>query len=207
MKYTGFKCGREPLYVGDIVSYQQGYYGYFEVIEKPSGFWLTDCSEKVLQDTLPPEEINEDQKLDRNLGVQYTKVDKNNPTKEPPVKIYCDQCDETAVGEVNDITGEITWYKSCGRHNVSYTKDGNIENITAICNLCITDPTRKPPKDEVMEYFKKRYEECEVTVVPGHWPQFKTKVEVDKWINSMKMMPNYFDYVFSKKFKDTDTKE
>jgi hypothetical protein len=50
MKYTGFKCGREPLNVGDILSYYQGNLGYFEVVERPDGFWLTDCSGKIMHD-------------------------------------------------------------------------------------------------------------------------------------------------------------
>ena len=35
---------------------------------------------------------------------------------------------------------------------------------------------------EVREYFIKRYNECNFTIVPGHHPRFKTKKEVDEWI-------------------------
>ena len=37
---------------------------------------------------------------------------------------------------------------------------------------------------EVEEYFFERYEKCGFRVVPGHWPDFKSKEEVDKWFDT-----------------------
>jgi hypothetical protein len=207
MKYTGFKCGREPLNVGDILSHYHGNLGYFEVVERPDGFWLTDCSEKIIHDSFSADELNDDIKLENNLDIHFTKVDKDNPTKEPPVKLYCDQCDETAVGEIDDETGKITWYKSCGTHHVAYTKDGNIDKITAVCTSCVADPSRKPPRNEIMEYFKKRYAESDIRVVPGHWPQFETKAQVDEWFKQKNMLSKYIDYLWSVDYKCTNTEE
>lgn len=196
----------EPLYVGDILSYYGGNEGYYEVIEKPDGFWLTDCSGKVYNDITPKEELNEDEKLDGDLDIHYTKVDKNNPLKDPPIKIYCDQCGETLVGTYDVETEDFTWLDTCGKHDVK--DNGNEEyDVKAICKLCLADPTRKPPKDEVMEYFKKRYSKCEVKVVPGHWPHFKTKEEVDRWIDFQNSLTKGFDAYFSESFNDTDKKE
>ncbi|MEN6567156.1 MAG: hypothetical protein ABFC57_12750 [Veillonellales bacterium] len=49
--------------------------------------------------------------------------------------------------------------------------------------------------DEVWNYFRKRYKESDVRVVPGHWPDFKTKEEVDKWF---KIVNSMFDDAFNK---------
>mgnify|MGYP007130825603 CR=1 FL=1 len=38
-------------------------------------------------------------------------------------------------------------------------------------------------RDEVMAYFLERYEKSSFRVVPGHWPDFKTKEEVDEYID------------------------
>jgi hypothetical protein len=38
-------------------------------------------------------------------------------------------------------------------------------------------------KEHVMQYFFECYEKCGFKVVPGHWPNFKSKEEVDEWIN------------------------
>ena len=38
--------------------------------------------------------------------------------------------------------------------------------------------------DEVWKYFLERYRKCDFRVVPGHWPDFKSKEDVDKWIQS-----------------------
>ena len=37
-------------------------------------------------------------------------------------------------------------------------------------------------RDEVMAYLE-RYEKSSFRVVPGHWPDFKTKEEVDEYID------------------------
>jgi L-arabinose isomerase len=35
---------------------------------------------------------------------------------------------------------------------------------------------------EIETYFAEQYKKAKFTVVPGHWPDFKSKEEVDKWI-------------------------
>ena len=52
--------------------------------------------------------------------------------------------------------------------------------------------------DEVYKYFIEKYKDCKVRVVPGHWPDFKTQDEVDKWIDFNNRMPEIFE-----KLKDT----
>lgn len=47
--------------------------------------------------------------------------------------------------------------------------------------------------DEVRKYFHEEYAKINIQVVPGHWPNFKTKEEVDKWIKCMKKLEEHFD--------------
>lgn len=42
--------------------------------------------------------------------------------------------------------------------------------------------------DEVFKYFSKKYKEANFRVVPGHWPDFKDKKHVDKWIEGIESM-------------------
>jgi len=42
----------------------------------------------------------------------------------------------------------------------------------------------KQKNNEVMAYFFKRYENASFRVVPGHWPDFQTKEEVDEYIDA-----------------------
>ena len=35
---------------------------------------------------------------------------------------------------------------------------------------------------EIENYFYQQYENSSFRVVPGHWPEFKSKEEVDRWI-------------------------
>ena len=38
--------------------------------------------------------------------------------------------------------------------------------------------------DDVSQYFCEQYRKCDFRVVPYHWPDFKSKEDVDKWILS-----------------------
>ncbi|WP_251861061.1 hypothetical protein [Clostridium sp. Marseille-Q2269] len=42
--------------------------------------------------------------------------------------------------------------------------------------------------NEIYEYFMEKYKKANFKVVPGHWPNFKTKEEVDKWLKIMELM-------------------
>jgi hypothetical protein len=46
---------------------------------------------------------------------------------------------------------------------------------------------------EVLEYFKREYEKSNIRVVPGHWPDFKDKDHVDKWIKTMESIFDIFN--------------
>jgi L-arabinose isomerase len=41
---------------------------------------------------------------------------------------------------------------------------------------------------EIEQYFMEKYKKASFRMVPGHWPDFKTKEEVDKWIDFMESM-------------------
>lgn len=39
--------------------------------------------------------------------------------------------------------------------------------------------------EDIKKYFFEQYKKQEFRVVPGHWPDFRTKKEVDDWISMM----------------------
>lgn len=47
--------------------------------------------------------------------------------------------------------------------------------------------------DEVWKYFRERYRKCDFCVVPYHWPDFKSKADVDKWIQFMEKLSDFED--------------
>lgn len=47
--------------------------------------------------------------------------------------------------------------------------------------------------DEVWKYFWERYRKCDFRVVPYHWPDFKSKEDVDKWIQFMEKLSDFED--------------
>lgn len=49
---------------------------------------------------------------------------------------------------------------------------------------------------EVEKYFKEKYSKADFRVVPGHWPDFKTKEDVDYWIMIMELMNKQFNDYF-----------
>lgn len=49
-------------------------------------------------------------------------------------------------------------------------------------------------KREVQLYFEERYKEANFRVVPGHWPEFKTKKDVDHWINDMEQLSSLLNF-------------
>ena len=40
--------------------------------------------------------------------------------------------------------------------------------------------------NEVQKYFLAKYQKASFRVVPGHWPDFESKEQVDEWIHGMK---------------------
>jgi len=41
---------------------------------------------------------------------------------------------------------------------------------------------------DVKEYFQQQYNDSGIRVVPGHWPDFKSREQVDQWITLIKSM-------------------
>lgn len=48
---------------------------------------------------------------------------------------------------------------------------------------------------EIQNYFKQQYAKSSVKVVPGHWPDFQPKEEVDRWIGGLNEMDVFFAYL------------
>ena len=55
----------------------------------------------------------------------------------------------------------------------------------------------KIENEEVRKYFHEEYNKINVKVVPGHWPNFNTKDEVDEWIYHMKKLESEWDRLFN----------
>ena len=47
--------------------------------------------------------------------------------------------------------------------------------------------------DEVWKYSLEQYRKCDFRVTPGHWPDFKSKEDVDKWIQFMEKLSDFED--------------
>lgn len=41
---------------------------------------------------------------------------------------------------------------------------------------------------DIQEYFSEKYKGASFRVVPGHWPNFQSKEEVDRWIDNMEAL-------------------
>ncbi len=54
---------------------------------------------------------------------------------------------------------------------------------------------------EIEDYFIEQYEKCEIKVVGGHWPEMKTKEDVDKWIKNLESSKVMFEALFDAEFK------
>jgi hypothetical protein len=179
VKSTGFKAKGNELNVGDIVSFHSGYGGFFEVTERNGEYWIVDCCDKIYGRSTS-EKSEEPFKLERNLDIQWTKVDKSNPFKTPPFKIECECC-YTVVGEFDMDKEEFTWFDICESHEEQ--EDGQ---AFAYCSTCYPERETKikpaPKLTEIEEYFYAKYEKASFRVMPGHWPDFLSKEEVDLWI-------------------------
>jgi len=51
---------------------------------------------------------------------------------------------------------------------------------------------RHDDRPDVMAYFLEKYEKANFRVVPGHWPNFKTKEEVDEYIDANEKLIEIF---------------
>ena len=45
---------------------------------------------------------------------------------------------------------------------------------------------------EVEAYFIEKYKKANIKLVPGHWPDFKSKEEVDRWISILEKSKELF---------------
>lgn len=53
--------------------------------------------------------------------------------------------------------------------------------------------------EDVKKYFEEKYANSKIKVVTGHWPDFKTNLEVDEWMASKEQISNFIDYYFPNK--------
>lgn len=79
------------------------------------------------------------------------------------------------------------------RHTVGYDTDVcKYHNYPKYISQAILN---RKERAEIEEYFEKQYAKSSFRVVPGHWPEMKTKKEVDEWISNMeRMVTAYNDF-------------
>ena len=46
---------------------------------------------------------------------------------------------------------------------------------------------------KVKAYFNEQYSKTGICVVPGHWPDFQTKQEVDRWLEIVQALAAHAD--------------
>lgn len=52
-------------------------------------------------------------------------------------------------------------------------------------------------REDAKEYFIQEYLKQDIRVVPGHWPDFATKEEVDDWLEKQNKHYKLFDELFN----------
>jgi len=58
----------------------------------------------------------------------------------------------------------------------------------------------------IKRYFIEKYKDAKFTVVPGRLPDFKSKEEVDEWINESNLaIEQFFDFAKSRRKDNTPT--
>lgn len=116
---------------------------------------------------------------DNDLFVQAAKETQENEFDEREIK----QAEPVKVQEL-----ENKLQKSIGIKNAEKVEEENTP-----------EPEPSPKKDEatqdepsvdpeVEDYFNEQYEKVGIKVVPGHWPEMKTKEDVDDWIKNLNMI-------------------
>lgn len=48
---------------------------------------------------------------------------------------------------------------------------------------------------DIQDYFYQQYAKSTVKVVPGHWPDFQSKEDVDRWIDGLNEMDAFFAHL------------
>lgn len=123
---------------------------------------------------------------DNDLFVQAAKETLENEFDEREIK----QAEPVKVQEL-----ESKLQASLGMKDVEKAEEQeNDSSETEIANPY--DETEKPVPTidpEVEAYFNEQYEKVGIKVVPGHWPEMKTKADVDKWIKNIKLVDQMLD--------------
>jgi hypothetical protein len=71
--------------------------------------------------------------------------------------------------------------------------------------ICMSDWSVKAMTKEVSDYFREQYGKASFRVVPGHWPDFATKEEVDKWLKMVQAMGDFFIDKYNQERESNDS--
>lgn len=123
---------------------------------------------------------------DNDLFVQAAKETLENEFDEREIK----QAEPVKVQEL-----ESKLQASLGMKDIEKAEEQeNDSSETEIANLNGETEKSVPTIDpEVEAYFNEQYEKVGIKVVPGHWPEMKTKADVDKWIKNIKLVDQMLD--------------
>lgn len=188
---TGYRCHRDELFVGDILSVQSGYGGFVCIVERGGKFLLEEYD--VFRKSFTGKSEGE---LTHDIGAPYRKVDPEDPCREPPFEILCSQCQEAIIGYFDAEDGSITWTEECGEHyekNTMQTLEINGKEFPyegkdygGRCRACVADPSRKSQTVLLQEYFARRYQEEDLHIQTVHRPVFSSESDVDTYVEGLK---------------------
>ena len=108
------------------------------------------------------------------------------PADPPGVETVCYEFDTEAEMNESGLLHDKRRTSCCTSNGKFYVAGHFTETQTYQNGLS------KQGRDEVMTYFFERYERAGFRVVPGHWPDFKTKEEVDEYIDATEKIMEAF---------------
>jgi hypothetical protein len=96
----------------------------------------------------------------------------------------CHECGKpvTALCDATKKDGTICDMPMCDEHRHRVGKDVDVCKYHNHPKYIKTAINNRKKLKEVEAYFIEQYKKASFRVVPGHWPEFKSKEEVDKWI-------------------------
>lgn len=118
---------------------------------------------------------------DNDLFVQAAKETLENEFDEREVK----QAEPVKVQELENKLQKTLGIKAAEKVEQKNSEPSKVKVDAPI------DEDKKDQKtidSEVEDYFNEQYEKAGIKVVPGHWPEMKTKQDVDDWINNLKII-------------------
>jgi len=81
----------------------------------------------------------------------------------------------------------------CKEHRHTVGKDVDVCKYHNSPKYIKTALENRREMEEAGKYFLEQYQKASFRVVPGHWPEFRSKKEVDKWIKASETISENFE--------------